>query len=158
MTQEIVVVLHNVRSLHNVGSVLRTADGAGISKVYMTGYTPSPVDEMGRVRKEITKTALGAENSVAWEHRVDISRLIAELKKEDFYIVALEQHEGAIDYRKFRPRFPLALVAGNEVRGLSGLLLEKTDASIVIPMRGAKESLNVSVAVGIAVYGLTDTR
>ncbi len=158
MAQEIVIVLHNIRSLHNVGSVLRTADGAGVSKVYMTGYTPSPTDEMGIVRKEIAKTALGAENSVAWEHVVDISRLIAKLKKEGFYIVALEQSEGAIDYRKFGARFPLALIAGNEVRGLSGALLEKTDASIVIPMRGKKESLNVSVAIGIAAYKITDTK
>ncbi|MEK7649774.1 MAG: TrmH family RNA methyltransferase [Patescibacteria group bacterium] len=158
MHEELVIVLHNIRSLHNVGSVLRTADGAGVSKVYMTGYTPSPVDEMGRVRKEIAKTALGAEESVAWECTADISRLIAKLKKEGFYIVALEQTPDAVDYRSFAPREPLALIVGNEVRGLSGALIEKVDASIVIPMRGKKESLNVSVAAGIALYRLTDMR
>ncbi|MSR76084.1 MAG: TrmH family RNA methyltransferase [Candidatus Ryanbacteria bacterium] len=158
MREELVIVLHNIRSLHNVGSVLRTADGAGVAKVYMTGYTPSPTDEMGRVRKEIAKTALGAENSVAWECVADISRLITKLKKEGFSIVALEQSDDAKDYREFYPQFPVALIAGNEVRGLSGALLEKVDASIVLPMRGKKESLNVSVAVGVAVYKLTDTR
>lgn len=158
MHKEVVIILHNVRSLHNVGSVLRTADGAGVAKVYMTGYTPSPTDEMGRVRKEITKTALGAEQSVSWEHVSDISRLIAKLKKEGFSIVALEQSDDGVDYRTFHPQFPLALIAGNEVRGLSGALLEKTDASISIPMRGKKESLNVSIAVGIAIYKLTDMR
>ncbi len=156
--QELVIILHNVRSLHNVGSVLRTADGVGAAKVYMTGYTPSPTDEMGRVRKEIAKTALGAESSVTWEHVPDISRLVAKLKKEGFFIVALEQSGRAVDYRVFRPQFPLALIAGNEVRGLSGALLEKTNACVMLPMRGKKESLNVSVAVAIAAYRLTDTR
>jgi len=155
---EFVVILHNIRSLHNVGSVLRTADGAGVTKVYMTGYTPSPTDEMGRVRKEIAKTALGAEGSVMWEWTPDVSRLIVKLKQEGYFVVALEQSEGALDYREFRPKFPLALIAGNEVRGLSKALLGKTDASIIIPMRGKKESLNVSVAVAIALYQLTGTR
>lgn len=158
MRDQLIVILHNIRSLHNVGSVLRTADGAGIGKVYMTGYTPSPVDEMGRIRKEIAKTALGAESSVAWEHIADVGRLIAKLKKEGFSIVSLEQDDDAVDYRVFQPTFPLALIAGNEVRGLSKVLLEKADASVMIPMRGKKESLNVSVAVAIALYRLTDTR
>ena len=158
MSRELVIVLHNIRSLHNVGSVLRTADGAGVAKVYMTGYTPSPTDEMGRVRKEITKTALGAESSVAWEYAPDVSRTIAKLKKDGFSIVALEQSDGAVDYRSFVVKGSVALIAGNEVRGLSSALLEKADASIVIPMRGKKESLNVSVAVAIVTYKLTDTK
>jgi tRNA G18 (ribose-2'-O)-methylase SpoU len=121
----------------------------------MTGYTPSPTDEMGRVRKEIAKTALGAESSVAWECVRDIARLISKLKKEGFQIVALEQTLDAIDYREFHPQYPAALIAGNEVRGLSSVLLKNVDTSIVIPMRGKKESLNVSVAVAIAAYQLT---
>jgi tRNA G18 (ribose-2'-O)-methylase SpoU len=151
---QLFVILHNIRSLHNVGSVLRTADGAGVAKIYLTGYTPSPLDEMGRVRKEITKTALGAENLVPWEKITLLHGLLKRLKKERIYIVGLENAPGATDYRKYKKHFPCALILGNEVRGLSPAILKKADAVISIPMRGRKESLNVSVAFGIAVYKL----
>ena len=152
--RELFAILHNIRSLHNVGSVFRTADGAGVSKIYLTGYTPSPLDEMGRVRKEIAKTALGAEKSVPWEAVRNISKLIKRLKKDRVQIIALENIKNAVDYHKFKPKFPMALVLGNEVRGFSRALLKKADAVIKIPMRGKKESLNVSVAFGIAIYEL----
>jgi tRNA G18 (ribose-2'-O)-methylase SpoU len=109
---------------------------------------------MGRVRREIAKTALGAEKSVEWEVVKNISVLIKKLKKDGVQIIALENTKSAIDYRKFRPRFPTALLVGNEVRGFSQAILKKADAVIKIPMRGRKESLNVSVAFGIAVYEL----
>lgn len=153
---KLILIVYNVRSLHNVGSVFRTANGAGVSMVYLTGYTPSPVDELGRMRKEVAKTALGAEMMVPWERRSNIRNLVQKLKKEGVHIVALENTRGATDYRLYKPTFPLVLVLGNEVRGLSKNLLRVADETIRIPMRGKKESLNVSVACGIAVYKLLE--
>jgi len=132
--------------------VFRTADGAGISKIFLTGYTPAPVDAFGRKRKEISKTALGAEESVEWEKVRGIGKLIAKLKKKGTRIAAVELADGAISYKKFGPKFPLALVFGNEVRGLSRKVLEKCDSFVEIPMRGKKESLNVAVSAGIVAY------
>ncbi|MDP3785306.1 MAG: RNA methyltransferase [bacterium] len=148
------LVLHNIRSLHNVGSIFRTADGAGVSKIFLTGYTPSPVDVFGKYRREISKTALGAEKYVPWEKPRPAAVLIKRLKRFNVQIVALEQTKGAVDYRKFKPEFPIALILGNEVRGLSKSVLQKCDKIIYIPMRGRKESLNVSVAAGIALFSL----
>lgn len=150
-----IAILHNIRSLHNVGSVFRTADGAGVRKIYCTGYTPAPVNEMGRVHSEIAKTALGAECAVAWEKVLNIRHLIKKLKKDNVEIIALEYTHTARDYRGYIPRRAYALVVGNEVRGLSSAILRTADTTIAIPMRGTKESLNVSVAFGIAVYALS---
>ncbi|KKS16325.1 MAG: tRNA/rRNA methyltransferase [Parcubacteria group bacterium GW2011_GWB1_41_6] len=159
--KEIFLILHNIRSLYNVGSIFRTAEAAGIKKIFLTGYTGKPVDRFGKIRPEIQKTALGAERNVEWEHCRDIGKLIKKLKTGREVrpprggrtsIVALEQSSKAIDYKKFKPRFPLALILGNEVRGLSKRILEKCDAIIEIPMKGKKESLNVSVAAGIALF------
>ena len=141
---KIYLILHNVRSLYNVGSIFRTADAAGVSKIFLTGYTPEPA----------SKTALGAEKYVPWKKVSNIQRLTNKLKKEKVKIIALEQAKGALDCRKFKPKFPVALVLGNEVRGLSKSLLKKCDKIIQIPMRGKKESLNVSVAAGIALFSL----
>lgn len=151
-SREIYVIVHNVRSLHNVGSVFRTADAAGVSKMYITGYTPTPLDELGRVRAEIHKTALGAEQTMPWEYVKSVNALITRLHKKGVHVIALEQSNDALDYRTFKVQFPCALLIGNEVRGVSKKTLAKTDAIIQIPMRGTKESLNVSVAFGIAVY------
>lgn len=156
---EVAAIFHNIRSLHNVGSMFRTADGAGISKIYLTGYTPTPVDVFGKIRPEIAKTALGAEKFVPWKKQRDISRLIASLKKQGFKIFALEQAEGSIPYDKnlkLPKKSKIALIAGNEVRGLAPAILKKCDEILEIPMRGRKESLNVSVAFGIAVFRLMD--
>ncbi|MFC1751733.1 TrmH family RNA methyltransferase, partial [Patescibacteria group bacterium] len=175
--KEIILILHNIRSLHNVGSIFRTADGAGITKIYLTGYTPSPVDIFGNTRSEIKKTALGAENTVEWQKYTNISQLIklfrsGKLQKNPNYrgstsivgatlIVGVEQDERAVDYRKFRPdsltggaKRPLALILGNEVRGLSKQILNKCDKIIEIPMYGKKESLNVAVTAGIILFEL----
>lgn len=148
-TFEVVLVLHNVRSAHNVGSILRTADAVGVSRVFFTGYTPAPLDRFGRVQKGVAKTALGAESAVPWEKRASLSALVGSLKKKGFSIVALEQGPRAVDYRTFRPHFPVALILGNEVRGIDARSLRLCDTVVEIPMRGAKESLNVSVAAGV---------
>lgn len=150
--QEIILIIHNVRSAYNVGSMFRTAETAGVSKIYLTGYTPQPIDRFGRPRGDITKTALGAEKTIPWEHYTGISQLINNLKKESFFVIALEQSPKAVDYKKARPKQKTALIVGNEVRGLSKAILNKCDVVTQIPMKGKKESLNVSVALGIALF------
>ena len=149
---EVAVLLHNVRSTHNVGSIFRTADAAGVSRIYLTGYTPTPTDRFGRVRKDIAKTALGAEQFLPWEHHASPSRLISKLKKEGWRIVGVEQDARARDYRKFEARENTVFIFGNEVLGISKAVRKKCDALIEIPMRGKKESLNVSVAAGIILF------
>lgn len=147
------LILHNIRSAYNVGSIFRTADAAGVTKIYLTGYSPAPDQE-----PKIAKTALGAEKTVPWEHYPQTWRLLKELKENRVQIVALEQDKKAIDYRKFKPQWPMALVLGNEVRGLSKEILKYCGKIIAIPMYGYKESLNVSVAAGIAVYKLIENK
>jgi 23S rRNA (guanosine2251-2'-O)-methyltransferase len=129
-----------------VGSMFRTADAAGVEKIYLTGYTPTPDHD------KVKKTALGAELSVPWEQVRQPARLFKKLKKEGHQIVALEQTKQSLDYRKFKPKFPVALVVGNEVKGVSPAILKYCDEAVDIPMRGGKESLNVAVACGIALY------
>ncbi|MBI2057825.1 MAG: RNA methyltransferase [Candidatus Yanofskybacteria bacterium] len=153
----IYLVLHNIRSAYNVGSIFRTADGAGISKIYLCGITPNPKDE-----PKIAKTSLGAEKHVPWERYKQTWRLLEKLKEQKVKITALEQSKDSIDYRKFKPKFlpagrqvHLALVVGNEVKGLSKKILKYCDKIIEIPMYGKKESLNVSVAAGVALYEIT---
>ena len=152
MKKEIAVLLHNVRSAHNVGSIFRTADAAGVSKIYLTGHTCAPLDRFGRIRKEIAKTALGAEKYVSWEHHASPTRLISRLKKEGWDIVGIEQDAHARDYRVFKIKNRTVFVFGNEVRGLSKDLRKKCDALVEIPMHGKKESLNVSVVAGIVLF------
>jgi len=154
MKQQQIAVLHNIRSLHNVGSMFRTADAAGVTKIYLTGYTSSPMDAFGKVRAEIVKTALGAEHTVSWEQKKDIRTLLLSLRKQRTYIIGLEQHARAVDYQSVKSKKSWALVVGNEVRGLSEAVLQKCDVIAEISMRGKKESLNVSVAFGIALFSL----
>ncbi|HVU75283.1 MAG TPA: RNA methyltransferase [Candidatus Paceibacterota bacterium] len=148
------VLLHNIRSAHNVGSIFRTADGAGVTKIYISGYTPLPVDRFGRTQKEIAKTALGAERTIPWEYRAEPAKLIRELRHAGMQIIGLEQDERAEDYRAVKLKKDALLVLGNEVRGISKPLRDLCDVLIEIPMHGDKESLNVSVAAGIALYTL----
>jgi 23S rRNA (guanosine2251-2'-O)-methyltransferase len=150
--KEAVVILHNVRSTHNVGSIFRTADAAGVSKIYLSGYTPTPIDRFGRARKDIAKTALGAESLVLWEHVPDAHSAVSKLKDEGFRIVAIEQDERAEDYRVLQAREKTAFVFGEEVHGLPQSLLRECDVIAEIPMHGGKESLNVSVSAGIALF------
>lgn len=156
MKQDVGVLLHNVRSAHNVGSIFRTADASGVRRIFLTGYTPAPVDRFGRPHSEIAKTALGAEKVIAWQHEKKSLPLIMRLKKEGWRIVGVEQDARATDYRTFRVHKRTIFVLGNEVRGLSPTLREACDALIEIPMRGTKESLNVAVAAGVVLFAAID--
>ncbi len=147
-----ILILHNIRSAQNVGSLFRTGDAAGISHVYLVGITPLPVDQFGRERKEIAKTALGAEQSIPWTHVKTISPLLKKLKKENYIIVAIEQSNDSVDYKKVKAKGDIAFVLGNEVEGISESVLKLCDVVAEIPMKGKKESLNVSVAGGIAMF------
>ena len=152
--REIAILLHNIRSAHNVGSIFRTADAAGVSKIFLSGYTPLPVDRFGRLRKDIAKTALGAETFIPWEYVKHIRNQISKLKNEGWCIVGIEQDARAVDYRKFNPAAKTLFILGNEVRGFSKSLRGACDVLVEIPMRGRKESLNVSVAAGIVLFGI----
>lgn len=153
-----IAILHNIRSAHNVGSMFRTADAAGIEKIYLCGITSAPVDRFGRPHKEIAKVALGAERAVAWETARSTASLIKKLKKEGFAICAVEQRARSIPYNKVcltkKELAQTALVVGNEVEGLSPSLLKHADTVLEIPMQGEKESLNVGVAFGIVAFHL----
>ncbi|MEK7464706.1 MAG: TrmH family RNA methyltransferase [Patescibacteria group bacterium] len=155
---DIIVVLHNVRSLHNVGSIFRTADAAGIKKIYLCGITPSPLDRFGKLREQFKKVSLGAENSVQWEKSLSTTQLIVRLKKQDYKILAVEQAKRATPYykinRSYVKNFKTCLVLGNEIKGIPTSILKKADKILEIPMRGEKESLNVAVAFGIVAYSL----
>lgn len=139
-----------------MGSIFRTADGAGVTKLWLTGYTPAPLDQFKRVNSEIAKTALGAEQSIEWEKRENIITLIKELKNLDYKILALEQSDNSVDYKQVKLEGKTALIVGNEVGGVEGDVLNLCDQIIEIPMRGSKESLNVAVATGVAVFRLID--
>jgi len=131
-----------------VGAIFRTADAVSIDKIYLTGYTPNPKTNFEKIRK----TALGAESEVKWGARKDLQKLIEELKNQRVKIVALETEKNAIPYFKFKPKFPLAILVGNEKRGIDKRTLKKADIILKIPMFGKKESLNVAVAFAILAY------
>lgn len=151
-----IIILPDIRSSLNVGSIFRTADACGINKIYLVGYTPTPLDSFGRINKEIAKTALGAENNIPWEKVENISKLMTKLKKEGFYLIAIEQAETSVDYKKVKPQHKNAFIFGNEVDGLSKSILKKCDVVAEIPMAGNKESLNVSVSAGVALFRILD--
>jgi len=148
---EFYVILHNIRSCYNVGSIFRSADAFGARKIFLGGYTPTPETNS----KEIAKTALGAEKFVFWKKRKRTGELIMELKKQGVKIVALEQDKSSVGIKDLKTKSPIALVLGNEIRGLSEAMLNKADQIVEIPMIGKKESLNVSVAFGIAAHSIS---
>jgi len=158
----IVLIVHNIRSCYNVGSLLRTADGLGVDKVYLTGYTPYPATVADqrmphlaqKIDRQIHKTALGAECSVAWEHDSDITTVIHQLKLTSFAIVALEQAAASIPLHTYRPLERTALIIGREVEGVEPEVLALADTIVEIPMHGQKESFNVSIAAAVALYRL----
>jgi tRNA G18 (ribose-2'-O)-methylase SpoU len=152
MKSNAVLILHDIRSAQNVGSLFRTADAAGISKIYLSVISPTPIDRFGRPVGAIAKTALGAEQTIPWETYTDIKQLIVQLQKEGIHIIAIEQSVTAIDYKEIRPSTDIACILGNEVEGISQDILDMVDTVVEIPMRGQKESLNVSVAGGIALF------
>ncbi|MDO8593941.1 MAG: TrmH family RNA methyltransferase [bacterium] len=146
------LILHNIRSVHNVGSIFRTADAAGVTKLYLTGYTPTPLDRFGRPRKDMAKVALGAERTVPWERYASAAQVLRILRKQGVHLVAVEQAKDAIDYRKVKARSAIAFLLGNETSGLPKALQRLCDTVTEIPMHGKKESLNVSVAAGIILF------
>jgi 23S rRNA (guanosine2251-2'-O)-methyltransferase len=152
--KEKIVILHDIRSTHNVGSIFRTADGAGVYKIYLTGYTPTPKDRFDRWRKDISKVALGAERTISWEYHRDIKVLIKSLKEEGFDVVAVEQNKDSINYKTFKLKNKTAFIFGNEVEGVSQDILDEVDNIIEIEMLGEKESLNVSVTAGIILFNM----
>src|SRR3989344_6051557 len=141
MQKENIVIFHNIRSVENVGAMFRTADAIGINKIYLSGYTPTPLDRFGRKRSDMTKSALGAEEFVSWEQ-----------KKNPFLIIAIEQNEKSINYKKVPLKQKNAFIVRAEVTGIPKSILKKCDIIAEIPMHGKKESLNVSVALGIALF------
>lgn len=140
------IIFENVRSMHNIGAMFRTSDGALVEKIFLTGITPCPP------KKEIDKSALGATDVVPWEYCADVSVPIENLKSKGVSIIALELARQSVPYFKFQYKFPMCLVVGNEVDGISQNLLNMCDAAIDIPMLGRANSLNVATAYGIAVY------
>jgi len=154
--KESVLILHNIRSVHNVGSMFRTADAAGVSNIILSGYTPTPLDRFGRARKDFTKVSLGAEKTVAWEYAGDLSSTIKKLKSEGYMLIAIEQDKKSAPLFGYKRKLgeKIAVLMGNEVEGISKDLLAQADAILEIPMRGEKESLNVSVAAGVALFAL----
>jgi 23S rRNA (guanosine2251-2'-O)-methyltransferase len=145
----LVLMLHNIRSMWNVGSMFRTADAAGIEKIILSGYTAKPP------RKEIDKTALGAQNTVVWEYYADPLEAVSCMKKDGVRICGLEITEGSRPYTTMNPvDFPICLVVGNEVDGLENELLQQCDEVLEIPQYGTKHSLNVAVAAGVALFEL----
>lgn len=160
MQQEVVVILDNVRSQHNVGSIFRTADGAGVRKLYLVGTTPAPVDRFGRERPALGKTALGATLSVAWEKvgpdeseaADEAAGLIRRLQQDGYHIVAIEQAPNATPLHDFTPPPKIAYIFGAEVAGVAPGLLALADQIVEIPLHGKKESLNVSVTAGVVLF------
>jgi tRNA G18 (ribose-2'-O)-methylase SpoU len=142
----IVSLIENIRSMHNVGSIFRSSDGARIEKLLLSGFTPVPP------RQEISKTALGATETVPWEYVEDAPARIEDLKKDGYTIYTLEQTTDSKNFFEMDYKFPLCLIMGNEVDGVSDELVKSADYTIELPMLGVKHSLNVSVAYGIILY------
>lgn len=171
---EIIVILNNIRSNENVGSIFRTCDAVGVKKIILCGYTPAPIDRFGRENKGLIKASLGAEKFVEWEKAENLFQAIQNLKNHfvrsqllrksryqnnfsDFKIIGIEQDKKAINYKKLRniKTKNTALVFGNEVDGLSKQDLKLCDLIAEVPMRGKKESLNVAVCVGVVLFSLS---
>lgn len=156
--QNNILILYNIRSVENVGAIFRTADAAGISKIYLIGYTPTPLDRFGRKRRDLAKSALGAEEFVLWEHKKSLPAILRSLRREKYLIIGIEQYKKSVDYKKVKISKKNALhggqafIVGAEVAGIPKNILKKCDIVAEIPMRGKKESLNVSVATGIALF------
>lgn len=153
----LVVVAHDIRSVHNIGSVFRTADAAGAEKIFLCGITPSPLNRFKEVRADFAKVALGAERYIPWESGLVTELTIERLKGEGYEILALEQSDQSMPYYKAAPRTRdarVAIVLGNEVKGLPSSILRAADHILEIPMMGKKESLNVAVAFGVVAFSL----
>lgn len=159
---KIVLIAHNIRSAHNIGSMMRSAEGLGIEELFLSGYSPYPQIKADsrpphtrrQVTAKIRKTALGAENSLKWRYCQAIAPIIEKLKAQDFTIAALEQAPDSVDLSTFSRRPSVALIVGNEVSGLDENVLQSADICLKIPMAGQKESFNVAEAAAMAMYHL----
>ncbi len=160
--RRIALVIHNVRSAANVGSMLRTADGAGVTEVWLTGYTPVPASPgcryLTRAEKSLAKAALGAEYAVSWRRSRTIGAALKRLHTEGYRLVVVEQSDRSVSLDTVS-RMPgdVAIIVGNEVLGIDTRILNRCDAIAELPMHGQKHSLNVSVAAGIALYVIRGT-
>lgn len=156
--KEVVLVLHDIRSVVNVGAIFRTAEAFGVGEVILSGYTPGPLDRFGRLRGDFSKASLGAEESLIWRRFDSAEDVIGHLSSGGHKLLALEQTSESIDMRKFKskdlPYKKLALVVGNELLGVEESFLNKAEAVLEIPQFGKKESLNVASATAIALYAL----
>jgi tRNA G18 (ribose-2'-O)-methylase SpoU len=158
--REIILIAHNLRSCHNVGSLLRTAEGLGVRKVILSGYTPHPEHandrrlphEAAKIARQIHKTALGAEDLVTWEYHHDILPVLAKLQKDGYAVAALEQTLDARELPKYHPPAKIALIVGREVEGVEPEVVEACDLALEIPMFGKKESFNVVQAAAMALF------
>jgi 23S rRNA (guanosine2251-2'-O)-methyltransferase len=145
----LIFILHDIRSMNNVGSLFRTADALGLEKIYLCGITGRPP------HREIQKTALGATETVAWEWKPGISEVIEQLRKKNYTILALEQTPDAQALQNYKVKGPLALVLGNEIEGVPNEITSVCDQTLVIEQFGEKKSMNVAVASGIAAWWLS---
>lgn len=159
--RDIVLIAHNLRSCHNVGSLLRTAEGLGITKVYLTGYTPYPTGQNNdprlphlqqKIVKQIHKTALDAENLIDWQQSTDIESVFGTLRNDGYAVMAVEQTQNAVPLPDFKPADKVALLVGREVEGVEPEIIALCDGTLEIPMFGQKESFNVVQAAAMAMY------
>ena len=154
--KDIIVVLDNIRSVHNVGAIFRTADALGVDKIFLCGITPAPIDRFGRERNDLHKAALGAEKNVSWQQHSSTLLCVEQLKNEGYSVVCVEQSKNSFDYKKVIPKNKTCFVFGNEVEGISKEVLHIADQIAEISMIGKKESLNVSVTFGIMMFRMLD--
>ena len=151
-----IAVLHDIRSTHNVGSIFRTADAAGVKKIFLCGITPGPLDRFGRINQKLTKVSLGAERSMVWRREQSTIDALAHLKTEGYSLIAVEQSPDSVPYHEHRLTLETwhktALILGSEIYGLPKEILDSADTILEISMKGEKESLNVSVAFGIVLF------
>lgn len=160
--REIVLIAHNLRSAHNVGSLLRTAEGLMVTGVFLTGYTPYPTKPndhrlphlRDKITKQINKTALGAEATLNWAQSDYIDPVLVSLKRQNFTLAALEQVPGSIELTEYKPPERIALIVGREVEGIEKEVLKQCDLTLEIPMGGKKESFNVAQAAAMALFHL----
>ncbi len=149
MDKKVYILLDNLRSVHNVGSIFRTADGAGVTKIYLTGTTPTPLDRFGNKRKDFIKVSLGAEDTVPWQYVENPLDVLKDFKGE---IVSVEQDKRSKDFKEWSYTKPTLFIFGNEVDGVGKALLDKSDSIVEIMLKGQKESLNVAITVGIILF------
>ena len=160
---QVVLIAHNLRSCHNVGSLLRTAEGLGVAKVYLTGYTPYPAFDGDtrlphiavKLNKQIAKTALGAEASQAWEHSEALEPILKKLKDDGYMLAAIEQSDDSVALPDYRAPEKISLLVGREVEGVEPEVLAQMDTILEIPMFGEKESFNVVQAAAMGLYHCT---